>query len=96
MPPCGACAPGTPGAMSIEGTAAGLVGRARARRPRRRARARARSRRSLPIVAGATVGALAESLLGATLEPPGILNNDVLNFLNTAIAAAAAIVGSRG
>jgi len=44
------------------------------------------------VVAGATVGSLAESLLGATLEAPGILNNDMLNFLNTSIAAAAAIL----
>ena len=29
--------------------------------------------------------------MGATLEEPGIVNNDVLNFLNTAIAAAAAV-----
>jgi uncharacterized membrane protein len=29
--------------------------------------------------------------MGATLEAPGIVNNDVLNFLNTAISAAAAI-----
>ena len=45
----------------------------------------------MPIVAGATLGAFAESALGATLEPPGIVNNDVLNFLNTAIAAVAAL-----
>jgi uncharacterized membrane protein len=44
------------------------------------------------VVAGATIGSLAESLLGATLEAPGILNNDMLNFLNTGVAAAAAIV----
>jgi uncharacterized membrane protein len=43
------------------------------------------------VVAGATIGSLVESLLGATLEAPGILNNDMLNFLNTAIAAGAAI-----
>jgi uncharacterized membrane protein len=42
-------------------------------------------------VAGATVGSFAESALSATFEHRGILNNDVLNFLNTAIAAAAAI-----
>jgi uncharacterized membrane protein len=30
-------------------------------------------------------------VMGATLEGPGIVNNDVLNFANTAIAAAAAI-----
>jgi uncharacterized membrane protein len=45
----------------------------------------------LPVVAGATAGALLESVLGATLEPPGIVNNDVLNFINTAVAAYVAI-----
>jgi uncharacterized membrane protein len=39
----------------------------------------------------ATIGALVESSLGATLEGPGILNNDMLNFLNTAVAAAAVL-----
>ena len=42
----------------------------------------------MAIVIGATVGALVESALGATLEGPGILNNDMLNFINTAVAAA--------
>jgi uncharacterized membrane protein len=32
-----------------------------------------------------------ESWLGATLETAGILDNDMLNFVNTAVAAAAAI-----
>jgi uncharacterized protein (TIGR00297 family) len=82
--------PGTSGAVSVEGTAAGLLGAlflaavavwlglipASA---------------CLPVVAGATIGSLVESLLGATLEGPGILNNDVLNFLNTAVAAIAAV-----
>ena len=50
--------PGTPGAMSLEGTAAGS-GRRRWRSDRLAPRsASCRSRRSLPIVAGATVGAL--------------------------------------
>ena len=44
------------------------------------------------IVVSATVGALAESALGATLEGPGILNNDMLNFINTAVAATPALV----
>jgi uncharacterized protein (TIGR00297 family) len=83
--------PGTSGAVSIEGTAAGLVG--------------ALALGSLaiwlrlvpptalgPIVAAATIGAFAESTLGAALEAPGILNNDVLTFLNTAIAALTAIL----
>jgi uncharacterized protein (TIGR00297 family) len=82
--------PGTSGAMSLEGTAAGLVGAA----------ALAALAASLqivpgtalvPIVAGSTIGALVESLLAATLEAPGILNNDALNFINTAVAAYAAV-----
>jgi uncharacterized membrane protein len=43
------------------------------------------------VVIGATIGSLAESVLGATLEADGIVNNDVLNFANTAIAALTAI-----
>jgi uncharacterized membrane protein len=43
------------------------------------------------IVVAATVSALVESALGATLEGPGILNNDVLNFINTAVAALVAL-----
>ncbi len=83
--------PGTPGAISMEGTAAGLVA------------ALALVALSLALqlmpphlfwfaVVGATVGSLAESWLGATLEGPGVLDNDLLNFLNTAIGAVTAIV----
>ena len=89
--------PGTPGAISAEGTAAGLVG----------ALALASIAAALQIVpvsalasivGGATAGAFVESALGATLEPAGILNNDLLNFLNTAVAAltAAALAGRLG
>ena len=82
--------PGTPGAMSVEGTAAGLaaatvlavIGAALGLVP---------TSAILPIVAGATAGALIESALGATLEGPGILNNDMLNFINTTAAAAVAL-----
>jgi len=50
----------------------------------------------IAVVIGATVGSVAESALAATFEAKGILNNDTLNFLNTAIAAAAAVgVASR-
>jgi uncharacterized protein (TIGR00297 family) len=78
---------GTPGAMSLEGTAAGLlaafalaaVGAGLGLIP---------VAAILIVVAGATAGALIESALGATLERPGILNNDMLNFINTAVAAA--------
>src|SRR5439155_691422 len=42
-------------------------------------------------VIAATAGALVESVLAATLEGPGILNNDMLNFINTAVAAVVAL-----
>jgi uncharacterized protein (TIGR00297 family) len=82
--------PGTPGAISLEGTAAGVVA----------ALALAALGQAVGLIhgnavwyaaAGATVGAFVESGLGATLEGPGIVNNDVLNFLNTATAAVVAL-----
>ena len=81
---------GTPGAVSVHGTAAGLlaalglaaIGAACDLIPLSAV---------APIVAGATAGAFAESALAATFESVGIVNNDVLNFLNTAIAAIAAL-----
>jgi uncharacterized protein (TIGR00297 family) len=85
--------PGTPGAMSVEGTAAGLLA----------AFGLAAFAAWLgpltgdlivPVVAAATVGALVESVLGATLEERGILNNDALNFINTAAAAFVVTMGT--
>ena len=86
----GRVTPGTPGAVSLEGTAAGLLaacglaatGAALGLIP---------ASAILPVVACATAAALVESALGATLEGPGILNNDMLNFINTAVAAAVAL-----
>ena len=83
-------APGTSGAVSIEGTAAGLLGAA-ALAGLAVLTGIVPASMLLPVVAGATIGSFAESALGATLEAPGFVNNDVLNFLNTAIAAAAAL-----
>lgn len=80
---------GTSGAISIEGTAAGLLG-ALALGAVGVAGGLVPAVALPAIVAAATIGAFAESAMGATLEAPGIVNNDVLNFLNTAIAAAAA------
>lgn len=88
-------APGTSGAVSVEGTAAGFLA------------AVALASASLwlglvpagalvPIVLAATLGSFVESLLGATLEALGILNNDLLNFLNTAVAALAAVALASG
>jgi uncharacterized protein (TIGR00297 family) len=83
--------PGTSGAMSIEGTVAGLIG-AIALSAAAIALDLIPASAIIPVVAGATIGSLAESLLGATLESRGILNNHLLNFLNTGIAVAAAII----
>jgi uncharacterized membrane protein len=46
----------------------------------------------LAVAIAATAGALVESALAATLERPGILNNDMLNFINTLVAAAVALL----
>jgi uncharacterized protein (TIGR00297 family) len=83
--------PGTSGAVSVEGTAAGLMG-AIALGALAVSLGLVPTGALFPIVAGATIGSFSESFLGATLEAPGILNNDLLNFLNTAIAAAAAVL----
>ena len=82
--------PGTSGAMSLEGTAAGIVG-ALALGAVAIAFGLVPYAALGPIVIAATVGALVESALGATLEAPGILNNDMLNFTNTAVAALLAV-----
>jgi uncharacterized protein (TIGR00297 family) len=79
--------PGTPGAMSLEGTAAGVVG-ALALAAVGVMLGLVPSGTVLAIVVAATAGALVESALAATLEPAKFVNNDMLNFINTAAAAA--------
>ena len=81
---------GTVGAMSFEGTAAGLAGAAMLAGFALALGLVSRGA-LLPIVIGAALGSLAESLLGAALEAPGVLNNDVLNLINTAVAAYVAV-----
>jgi uncharacterized protein (TIGR00297 family) len=44
------------------------------------------------IIAAGTVGNLADSVLGATLERRRLLHNDAVNFLNTLIAAIVALL----
>lgn len=82
--------PGTSGAVSLEGTGAGVVA----------ALALAALALSVGLVKesglwfvtiAATAGAFVESSLGATLEPSGTLDNDMLNFINTAVSAAFAV-----
>jgi len=83
--------PGTPGAVSLEGSAAGILG----------ALALASCGAVLglipawtvwAVVAGAIAGSVVESALAATLESARIVNNDVLNFVNTATGAIVAMV----
>lgn len=87
--------PGTPGAISLEGTAAGMLS----------ALALAAFAAWLgpltgdlifAVVAAATAGALVESALGATLERRRIANNDQLNFINTAVAAGVVLLWAHG
>jgi uncharacterized protein (TIGR00297 family) len=82
--------PGTPGAMSLEGTAAGLVA-ALGLAAIAAAFGLIAASLILVVVVAATAGALVESALGATVEEAGILNNDMLNFVNTTVAAAVAL-----
>jgi uncharacterized protein (TIGR00297 family) len=88
-------APGTPGALSLEGTAAGLAG-AFGLAALGAALGLVPASWIWIVVVAATAGGLVESVLGATLEPAGIVNNDLLNFLNTAVAAAGAVLLARG
>jgi len=82
---------GTVGAVSLEGTVAGIVSAAGLAAigawwglvPWA----------AVPVVsAAASVASLIEGALGATLETRGILNNDTLNFVNAAIGAGLTLV----
>jgi len=82
--------PGTDGAVSPAGTLAGIVAAAIVAGIGAIA-----LRGSFPLFwisgAGGVFGLLFDSLLGATLERRGWLNNDAVNFLSTASAAAFAL-----
>jgi uncharacterized protein (TIGR00297 family) len=82
--------PGTPGAVSTEGTAAGLVA-ALGLAALGLALGLIHGNAVWFVVIGATAGAFVESGLAATLEEAGIVNNDMLNFINTAVAALVAV-----
>ncbi len=83
-------APGTTGALSTEGTLAGIAAAAFLA-------AVAFALGLIPawtiglVTVAATIASLIEGALGATLEARGILNNDSLNFVNAAIGAALAV-----
>lgn len=84
--------PGTSGALSVEGTVAGVAAAFALGLLGTTILGLAPVAWLWMIVVAATVGSLVESVLGATLEASGVLNNDVLNFLNTVVAVLVAAV----
>jgi uncharacterized protein (TIGR00297 family) len=82
--------PGTSGAISLEGTGAGIVA-ALALAALAQALGLVDGRGLWFVAVGATVGSFVESSLGATLEASGTLDNDMLNFVNTGLSAAFAV-----
>ena len=79
-------APGTDGGMSIPGTLAGATGAiivVLVAAPTLRLSLRA----AAACAAGAIAGMFFDSLLGATAERRGLLNNDAVNFISTLAAA---------
>lgn len=83
--------PGTDGAISLGGTLAGVVAAAIVA-----AAGSLALSGGLPMLvvslAGGVFGLFFDSLLGATLERRGWINNDAVNFLSTLSAAACALV----
>ena len=45
----------------------------------------------IPVAAGAFVGAMGESYLGASLESIKLIDNEMVNFLNTIVGAGVAL-----
>ena len=83
--------PGTSGAVSLEGTAAGVA--AAALLAGLGAWVGLVPPSLVPaIVIAATIASFVEGLLGATLEGPDILDNNALNFVNSALGAGLALV----
>ena len=83
--------PGTDGAVSVAGTLAGLIAAAIVAGAGTWALRGDWVLFTLSCV-GAAFGLLFDSLLGATLEKRGWLNNDAVNFLSTASAAGFALL----
>lgn len=86
--------PGTSGAVSSEGTAAGAAAALLLAAIAASLRIIAPSL-ILPVAVAAVVAALVESVLGSTFEDRGILDNDLLNFITTFTAAALALAAWR-
>jgi uncharacterized protein (TIGR00297 family) len=82
--------PGTDGAISLAGTLAGILAACAVAGIGTLA-LHGDARFFWISTAGAAFGLLFDSLLGATLERRGWLNNDAVNFLSTASAAGFAL-----
>jgi uncharacterized protein (TIGR00297 family) len=81
---------GTQGAVSLEGTLAG-IGAAATVAVVGLATGLYGWQGALAVVAAAFLGSLLESVLGATLERQGLLDNEAVNFLNTLCGALLAV-----
>ena len=82
---------GTPGAISLPGTAAGLAAASVIAAPA--AALWLISWSAVPAIAIACLaGSMVESTLSTLLEERGSIGNNVLNLLNTAVAAAVAVL----
>lgn len=86
--------PGTDGAVSAAGTLAGIVA-ATVVAGLGTLALRGDAKLLLVAAGGGVFGLFFDSLLGATLESRGWLNNDAVNFLSTASAAGFAVVVMR-
>lgn len=84
-------APGTNGAVSLPGTAAGMVAAALVAAVGAWSLSGGRAG-FLIALGGGVFGLFFDSLLGATIEDRGWLNNNAVNFLSTAAAAAFALL----
>ncbi len=85
-----AAEPGTDGAISLAGTLAGVAAAGAVAATGMYA-LRGNMTMLWVSCAGGVFGLLFDSLLGATLERAGWLNNDMVNFLSTGSAAGAAL-----
>jgi uncharacterized protein (TIGR00297 family) len=83
-------APGTPGAISVVGTAAGVAAAAAIAAPAALLWL-IEWKDVLAIAAACTAGAFVESALATRFEESQVLDNHTLNFLNTSVAAGLAL-----
>ena len=86
--------PGTDGAISLTGTAAGIAASAVVVASGIPATG-TRPRDCLLALVCGTAGLFFDSVLGATVERKGWIGNDLVNFLSTAVAASMVLFGLR-